>query len=126
MFVTVKVNSWKDARNVQSDLQGWRFRGHTVSSWRLSSRLEREAKQVGCEIDKLANRERWILREFRRRAHHYLTNLPDENQLIEWLALIQHHGGPTRLLDFSYSFYVAAFFAMEFATGDAAIWAIDG
>lgn len=32
---------------------------------------------------------------------------------------------PTRLLDFSHSFYIAAFFAMENATQDAAVWAID-
>jgi hypothetical protein len=65
-----------------------------------------------------------MLRQFQRRAHHYLASPPTLDQRLEWLALIQHHGGPTRLLDFSYSFYVAAFFAMENAIGDAAIWAI--
>lgn len=38
---------------------------------------------------------------------------------------MQHHGAPTRLLDFTWSFYVAAFFALEGATGDAAIWAVN-
>jgi hypothetical protein len=37
---------------------------------------------------------------------------------------MQHHGAPTRLLDFSWSPYVAAFFALERATANAAIWAI--
>lgn len=43
---------------------------------------------------------------------------------MEWLALMQHHGAPTRLLDFTWSPYVAAFFALERATENAAIWAI--
>jgi hypothetical protein len=44
---------------------------------------------------------------------------------IELLALIQHHGGPTRLLDFTYSFYVACFFALDKAEGDAAVWVMN-
>jgi len=39
---------------------------------------------------------------------------------------MQHHGAPTRLLDFSYSIYVAAYSAMESADGDSALWAVDG
>jgi hypothetical protein len=67
------------------------------------------------------------LHEFRRRASHYTnTRLKDDN-LVEWLGLMRHSGSPSRLLDFSRSPYVAAFFAAEEATrNDAiAIWAID-
>ncbi len=38
---------------------------------------------------------------------------------------MQHYGGPTRLLDFTYSIYVAAYFATETATKDSAVWAIN-
>jgi hypothetical protein len=66
-----------------------------------------------------------MLRSFSREIHHYSSNVPKENEIVEWLALMQHHGAPTRLLDCSRSFYVAAFFALENAAQDAAIWAFN-
>jgi hypothetical protein len=38
---------------------------------------------------------------------------------------MQHHGAPTRLLDFTYSIYVAAYFALEAGDGDCAVWAVN-
>lgn len=45
--------------------------------------------------------------------------------VIEWLALMQHFGAPTRLLDFTQSPYVATYFAVEDATEDSVIWAVN-
>jgi len=38
---------------------------------------------------------------------------------------MQHHGAPTRLLDFDYSIYIAAYFALENADSDCAVWAVN-
>ena len=70
-----------------------------------------------------------MLSQFQRGAQQYLDDLPADEDYLAWLALMQHYGTPTRLLDFTYSFYVAAFFAMEDRpqrkTTEAAIWAIN-
>ena len=74
-----------------------------------------------------------LLRDFKRAFHHYSSNTPRDDDDLEWLALMQHHGAPTRLLDFTYSPFVAAYFAMEDADATEskeedrfiAVWAVN-
>ena len=67
--------------------------------------------------------EERILRIFKRKSIQFLDDVPDREDDFEWLALMQDHGAPTRLLDFTWSPYVAAFFALHNATKEAVIWA---
>ena len=70
--------------------------------------------------------EKAVLLDFQRAAHHYYAATPTADQVVDWLALMQHHGAPTRLLDWTRSSYVALYFAMENdSEGDSALWAID-
>jgi hypothetical protein len=104
----------------------WIFRGQRNAKWRLQSSLERAAAHYQ-PADK-ADVEKFFIFQFKRRAHNYLSPslLPkDERDTPEWLALMQHHGAPTRLLDFTKSPYIATFFAIEESDSDCAVWAID-
>ena len=71
--------------------------------------------------------ERIMLREFKRAVHHYQPHIPDEDDYLEWLALARHYGMPCRLMDFTYSIYIAAYMALAGKSDDqdGIIWAIN-
>lgn len=125
MMRCIRVKNWRQAQDLSEKMILWGFRGQEDVSWELNTTLNRAAKIYGFPLDWLWHREYWMLRQFQRRAHYYCKDLPPYNQKLDWLALMQHYGAPTRLLDFSHSFYVAAFFALENATTDSAVWAIN-
>lgn len=117
----------REVRPLLESSDKWVFRGHKKADWCLTTTLERACEQFGVEGDERAKIEGCMIREFQRRLHHYTAHVPDEGQLDEWMALMQHHGAPTRLLDFTYSPYVAAYFAFEAAKSNStvAIWAVN-
>jgi hypothetical protein len=122
--LTLRINSWHEARILADELSLWVFRGQEDATWSLSTALQRGATGENAKalITKI---EEQIIEEFQRRAHHFLLDPPELTARMEWLALLQHFGGPTRLLDFTRSFYVAAFFAAEKALAECAIWCIN-
>ena len=54
-----------------------------------------------------------VLDEFPRRASRYFGSNQQPADQLEWLSWMQHFGAPTQLLDFTYSPYVAVYFAFE-------------
>ncbi|MBZ5728323.1 MAG: FRG domain-containing protein [Acidobacteriia bacterium] len=103
----------------------WAFRGERDERWPLYSSLSRYLQNFGVARQAWPEQEGRILRIFKRKAHQFLTKPPDADDDFQWLALMQHHGAPTRLLDFTWSPYVAAFFALERTLADGVVWAMN-
>lgn len=102
--------------------RGWLFRGQSNPTWLLRPTLERAAAR--CEVER-CEFERAVFIDFQRQASSFLPRLPHEESTLEWLAVMQHYGAPTRLLDFTYSFWIAVYFAYEFSDSECSIWAVD-
>ncbi len=100
----------------------WVFRGETGSCSGLKTTIEREIKNFRRDLEQAPYIERGLLRRFKRYCHHYIPNPPEEDATLEWLALMRHYGAPARLLDWTYSFFVALYFAIESA--DKSCWTV--
>ena len=104
----------------------WIFRGQSSNE---SPRpvLERTIEEIeGLRLKDAFYLEHALLDRFSRNLATIRPEIPRDLTTVERLALIRHHGGPTRLLDFTYSFYVALYFALEnFKGSEPVVWAID-
>jgi hypothetical protein len=92
------------------------FRGHTRQrEWPLIASVHRYFDSIG---------ERQLALRFQVGAVGRSKSCPDENDFGSWLVLMQHHGLPTRLLDWTRSLVVATYFAVahEPAEEDAVLW----
>lgn len=147
----VSISHWSEFMRILRDsVQSkagwqWAFRGQRDSTWGLASSLEREIRLLQNEKSRLFwNRGVSSLREFlqkgeRRQIEEFQQtarvgafapsafSASSIESPVDCLAILQHYGAKTRLLDFTYSLSVAAAFAYEERWTDAprSIWAIN-
>ncbi|CAN5209514.1 FRG domain-containing protein [soil metagenome] len=121
----IHLSSWSEFTAHSAVLDGWAFRGQRVAQWPIVSSLMRHL-QLFCPDQSLWQlREERALRVFRRKAHVYLRDPSVLDDDLRCLALMQHHGAPTRLIDFTKSPFAAAFFAFQRAEDSVAVYAIN-
>ncbi len=95
------------------------FRGFRKADYPLVPNAGRKTR-FGKKLTR--NDELTALRLFKQQAIPHLTHPPKNDW--EWLALAQHHGLPTRMMDWSRNPLVAAYFAVENEyDGDSIIYA---
>lgn len=102
----VEINSVAElldhlAKQMPKDGPTW-FRGHSDADWELTCHLARFGG-----IDK----EMALVKRFKQNALPIMISRP-ENEW-EWLFVMQHHGLPTRLLDWTESALVGLYFAVN-------------
>lgn len=108
---------------------GWIFRGQKKANKddeTLTTQLEKAINNFNIDDpQKAPDIEAGLLRKFQRHSAIYLKNIPALYDYMEWFALMQHYGAPTRLQDWTYSFFVAVYLAVNDMEEDAEVWAIN-
>lgn len=109
-------NSWNE--ELGRHRSPYVFRGMTDTGHDLRTSIHRFVGESG-----KWDLEVHLLRNFRQYAR---TEIDQPNSPFHLMALAQHHGLPTRLLDWTYSPAVAAYFATDRPSeADGVVWAVD-
>ena len=127
------VNDWAELASLFEDCRvgrtgdpSWYFRGQADARWSLEPSLLRLLDATRITHKKAHGIEFGVFRRFMRQANlHFPGNLPSAElgPSPVWWMLMQHYHAPTRLLDWTESPYVAAYYAVERSSEtDGAVW----
>lgn len=125
MTTTFRIETIRHAVDVGTTLSRSWFRGHTRVCNELTPRIFRPPYDNDIVRGFRGDLEFSIIESFKREAPALASDLPSDDDPVSWLFLMQHHGLPTRLLDWTESVLVALYFAVEDEEDkDGELWAM--
>lgn len=121
----IRIDTWGAYLETVSRFEQWAFRGQPGPDLPLLPSLARRLMRHAPDRALWPLRERRAMRIFRRKAHVHVDDGAVLQDDLRVLAMMQHHGAATRLLDFTKSPFVAAFFALESSAGESVVYALN-
>jgi FRG domain len=125
-IATYRLRGIEDAMELATTCRQYWFRGHPQEYPSLLPAVYREPLHSAHE-----NIEFRAAQRFRLRARSFVSSVPDWGDHLSWLLMMQHHGVPTRLLDWTTSILVALYFAAVDKVGkddkpaDGEVWCMN-
>lgn len=127
-MIEQRVSDWNELNNILFDgtwnptisrhRSTFAYRGISVANFPLTNGLTRLGKPY-------KNMEQNLIKQFKKYAQRHVV---DRDTEWHWLSVAQHHGLPTRLLDWTYSPLIALHFAtaeLDKYDNDGAVWKVD-
>jgi hypothetical protein len=124
----VRISGWRELHDalfeeswnpeIKRFRSSYAFRGLNLNH----DKLENSLMHLG---ENFSSMEKHLIRNFRKYAH---KDVVESDSIWNWLSLAKHHGLPTRLVDWTFSPYVAMHFltsAMHYFNEDGCIWAVN-
>ncbi|MEM1337509.1 MAG: FRG domain-containing protein [Bacteroidota bacterium] len=125
---SIKVKDWNDLndklfadtwdKDIKRHRSTFAYRGASKSEWKIQNGLSR----IGTPYPNLENN---LIKQFKKYGH---TLVAEKETEWHWLSVAQHHGLPTRLIDWTYSPLIALHFATEDTScfeEDGAVWKVN-
>jgi hypothetical protein len=111
-LIPLPIEDWEVFKSYVNSLERRRYiyRGQGNSEWQLQTSFHRSGRS---SLDKYIISDVNELHTLLSSMTKYQFDLNNSMQYAAFISLAQHHGYPTPLLDWSWSPYVAAFFAMR-------------
>lgn len=119
-YLETELEHWNDLTQLNHGFTSkFVYRGQGDSKWRLSSSLERlmdlyHPFPPSGYFQMLDYYAKNIIKDFKWKFPIYAKGpIPSDDDTLEWCSILQHYGAPTRMVDFTYSPYIALYMAIE-------------